>query len=782
MKRYLDIVPVSARVRSKHNRMSILCIMLSVLLVTTICSMAEMFIRSQIMQSYKADGNWHTLIRQISEEDAALIAARPEVEALSWYNVLNYEASTDYSLSGKPALICGFDETFLRDIYPGISITEGHFPAGAQQAVLTQNAKQLLGLQLGDTVTVEMPQGKTLSVTICGFSDNTASILQYDSYGIFLSVEQFQALAPPDTAANAGVYYVQFSTHCNMQKAIAQIQAQFSLADEQISQNTKLLGLLGQSNDPLMLQLYLTAGILIFLVMIAGVLMIASSLGSNVAQRTQFFGMLRCIGATPKQIIRMVRAQALLWCRLAIPLGVCTGVAAVWVLCAVLRWLSPYYFDGMPVAAVSISGILTGIVIGFVTVLLAAHAPAKRAVKVSPLTAVSGNADAAAPVRNAANTTFFKVDTALGIHHAKANRKNFFLMVGSFALSIILFLSFSVTISFMNHAIKPLDVSTPDVSIISSDNTRSISGALLAPLRENPAVERVYSRMWAYDVPISSGVLGGTIDFISYDAQQFAWAKKSLLEGEIQAAQEDGAALMVYHPRNPFHAGDTVTLHINGEAKTIAIAGMLSTSPFHSGNGFGTLICSEDTFQQLMGAGGYTVIDMQLSSKASNADVQAIRALAGTDASFSDRRASNAEATGAYFAFALFVYGFLVIIALISAFHIINSLAMSVTSRMRQYGAMRAIGMSGSQLVRMVTAEAAAYAFAGSFAGCILGLPVHWFLFDKMVTYRWGDAWQFPLGILATIVVIVVVTAFIAVRGPARRIRNLSIVDTIAAE
>lgn len=90
------------------------------------------------------------------------------------------------------------------------------------------------------------------------------------------------------------------------------------------------------------------------------------------------------------------------------------------------------------------------------TVLLAARSPAKRASKVSPLTAVSGNANDLRPVRKASNTAFFNIDTALGIHYAKARKKNFVLMVGSFSLSVIRFLSFSVTIDFMSHVLTPL--------------------------------------------------------------------------------------------------------------------------------------------------------------------------------------------------------------------------------------------------------------------------------------------------------------------------------------
>ena len=193
------------------------------------------------------------------------------------------------------------------------------------------------------------------------------------------------------------------------------------------------------------------------------------------------------------------------------------------------------------------------------------------------------------------------------------------------------------------------------------------------------------------------------------------------------------------------------------------------------------MLCSEQTFQELIGGSGYTVIDMQLAKNAQEGDVAAIRALAGDDLMFSDRRANNAEVKGAYYAFALFVFGFLALIALITVLHIVNSVSMSVSARMKQYGAMRAIGMDARQLVRMVAAEAATYALFGITAGCIIGLPVHKLLFERLVSFRWGDVWQLPLGTLGIIAAIVLFTSLLAVRGPAKRIRQMSIVDTISA-
>ena len=103
--------------------------------------------------------------------------------------------------------------------------------------------------------------------------------------------------------------------------------------------------------------LLLTAGMLFLLVLIAGVLMISSSMNSSVAQRTQFFGMMRCIGMSRRQIIRFVRLEALNWCKTAIPIGLVLGVVTTWGLCAVLRFVVREEFSDIPLFGISIFGI-----------------------------------------------------------------------------------------------------------------------------------------------------------------------------------------------------------------------------------------------------------------------------------------------------------------------------------------------------------------------------------------------------------------------------------------
>lgn len=783
MKNYLDLVPISAKVHRKQNRMSIICIVLAVFLVTAIFGMADMFIRGQILQAQQEKGNWHIGIRGISDEDAKLISSRPEVATVADYGVLNYRGEQGYTLSGKNVVICGSNESVVTEIFT--TLDKGTFPANENEALVTNNAKNMLHLEIGEQIVITMPDGRKILYTISGFMNNAAKLMSEDSYGVFLTTESFRAIYPDGTNSNPADYtmrYVQFKSARNIQSNIADIKQQFELSDEQVSENTELLGLLGQSSNSFMLQVYATAVILFILVLIAGVLMITSSMNSNVAQRTEFFGMVRCIGATPKQVMQLVRKEALNWCRFAIPIGVVGGMVLVWVLCFILRQLSPEYFGGMPALSISYPSIIAGIVVGLLTVLLAARSPAKKASKVSPLAAVTGNANVLQPVKKAANTKFFKIDISLGIHHAKASKKNFILMISSFSISIILFLAFSVTIDFMNHTLTPLQPWTADISVISPEDTCSVKAEFIEELQQNPAVKNVYGRMFAYNVPVIVNGEEKVVDLISYEDMQFDWAKDYVLSSSLEKAQsENNTGLIVFEPQNDIEAGDVITLNLNGSQADIEIVGMLSDCPFNNRQDAGKLICSEDTFRKLTGETEYTIIDIQLSQDATENDVNEIHRLVGSQYTFSDERMGNSNTRGAYYCFGLFIYGFLVLIALITLFNIINSIAMSVAAKMKQYGAFRAIGLSNRQLAKMIIAEASTYAITGTICGSILGIVCNKILFSKLITYQWGDIWSVPLVELGIIIVVVAIAVILAVRNPIRKMKETSIVDTISA-
>lgn len=783
MKSYLELVPISAKIHKRQNRMTMVCIVLAVFLVTAIFSMADMEIRSQKLKAIKDFGNWHIMLKDIAAKDAELISARPDVAASSWYNTINYRLTDAYYLNEKQAVICGAEEAFVTDLLTE-AVVEGTFPKTGSQVMLTDNAKKQMNIRTGDHVTLSLPRGDSMDFVVSGFMNTTALASKSDAVVAVVTVPVFESIYKAATEKELTsadlVFYVQFTEKCNIRKAIADIKTNFDLKDENISKNTALLGTMGMSDDSYVMGLYLVAGILFLLVLTAGVLMIAGSLNSNVTQRTQFFGMMRCVGASKKQVVRIVRCEALSWCKTAIPIGMLLAVVLVWVLCAALRFLTPSYFAQMPVFGVSLIGIISGVAVGILTVLIAAQSPAKKASKVSPLAAVSGNATNMQNIKKAVNTRGLRIETALGIHHAKMSRKNFVLMTGSFALSIILFLSFSAVMSFMHHAVKPLSPYAPDVSVIDSNLSNTLSKDFVTELDGRFGIKRIYGRSYKNDIPAEINRQPKTVNLISYEAYQFNWADEgsNVIEGDLLKALGDSSFVFtVFDRSNPLKPGDTV--HLNGSEVTVE--GVLADSPIYSPGSI-NLICSEETFQRLTGENGYAVIDIQLNNNATEGDVASIRDAAGNGVKVSDRRVSNREAKGLYWSAELFVYGFLSIIAMITVFNIMNSISMSVAARLGQYRIMRAVGAQSDQIIKMIAAQTLVYAVSGSVAGCVLGLVLHRCLWKLMITAHWGINWQVPLAALAVIVGLVASSCILAVRGPKKRIETMNLAARSADE
>ncbi len=782
MKSYLSLIPISAKVHRKQNRMTIICIVLAVFLVTAIFSMADMELRSQKIRAISDYGNWHIALKNISEKDAEQIKSRNDVAVSAWYASLNFRLKDNYYIGSKRAAICGIEKPIATDILSG-SIVEGEYPENDNEILLAENAKDSLNVDIGDRVTLKTPKSEE-SFTISGFEATTAMANKVDAVIALMPMETYSRFyeTATETALEDSdkVYYVQFKGNSNIRKAIADIRKQYNLSDEQTGQNTALLGVMGMSDDSYMLGIYLMAAVLFVLVLAAGVLMIASSMNSNIAQRTEFFGMLRCIGASKKQIIRFVRLEALNWCKTAIPAGVACGVVVNWALCAMLKYLSSRYFGDMPVFAISTGGIAAGIVVGILTVIIASQSPAKRAAKVSPVSAVSGNAGGIQNINHPLNVGILKVDTILGITHAVRSKKNFILMVGSFAFSIVLFLSFSVLVTFMNHAITPLKPYTPDLSILCEDSSCSIDPQLAGQISGMKGVKRVYGRSFKYNIPAKFGGIEKKVTLISYESNQFnwideqGWADDKIGLEKAAKAEDEGYVLAVFSPEIPVNKGDKIITELGD----LTVASIVSHVPFDRSDGEETLICSEKLFEKLTGSNKYTIIDIQLSNLAKAEDVNAIRDLSN-GYMFSDNRLSNKETKSAYYSFALFVYGFLAVIAMIAVFNIMNSISMSVSARIKQYGAMRAIGMSIRQLKKMITAEAVTYAVCGCIAGCALGFPIHRLIFVNMVTARWGDVWTVPYTTITLIILLTVLTSFAAVYAPSKRIRDMQITDTI---
>lgn len=771
MKSYLDLVSEYSKVHKNKNRLTIICIAISVMLVTAIFGMADLSLNAQTDEAIRRYGNWHMIVSDISDETAADIAARADVAVSGFLGM-----ASDTTYGGKELVVQSSSEELAYQM--NLTVTEGHYPVTDTEALIDKAALIQLGLAIGDNVEVAFQGGQTKSYVITGVYGNFSSLQGTDAHGLQL-IEGGLRFLPEDLYAEYN--YIQFEDRKNINHAVRALKAAYGLSDDQVSTNIMLLGLMGQSDDTTMLEVYLTAGILFLLVALAGTFMIASSFNMSIMERTQFFGLLRCLGATKKQIKRYIRREGLLYCIKAIPLGLAAGSGVLWISIHILNTLNSKHLPQMPEFQLSLTGILAGTLIGILVVMIASNSPAKKASKVSPQAAVTGNLDKAVHqyFGKSSGTRLFHVDTAMGLRHAFSNKKSMVLIAGSFAISIILFLCFTIFVTFMNHALSPLKPYAPDLTVEGTHDNVSLPVALKETISMIDGVEKVYGSMFCTNIPAADKETANLATLVSYDEPQFEWAGDVLIDGNIEDVQRGKGVLVDYGYAQEFgwQSGDEVTLTLGGKAHQVTVSGIVSDVPIDASGGAWIFVCSENLFTDMTGVSQYKVIEVQ-----SDKDVSAqIRSLLPPDMKLLDFRQQNEEIRTGYFAMAVFVYGFLIVIALVAVINIVNTVNASVSGRINHYGVMRAIGMSGKQLKKVVRAEAAAYAIMGSLTGGILGLILHRIFFTMLITSNWGQVWKPPIFVLCISVSAAILTTCVAVISPTKKIEKTSIINVVNA-
>lgn len=803
MKTYLDMVPRIQQANPRKTWLTIFSVALAVALVTTIFSMLDVFQRTELIQVMHEAGNYHLAVTNATDEEKDFLRSRVDV-----HNSGDWMAFESGFINGVDCQIAAVEENVAANMM--VELAEGRFAAGPDELMLEPWALDTFDppLKTGDRVTLRFANGLERSYTISGLFNDFGGTKAAARPGVLLSV----AAAQQVDARKESIFLVEFKPRVNILQARQSIQSTLNIPDERIHLNEKLLAVMGQSLNDSVIALYATAAVLFFIVLAAGVVMIYNTFNISVMERVRQFGLLRCIGASKSQIRRIVRREGLRIILRAVPLGVLVGILVAFACSALLKFYNNNLFGEMPLFVISLPGVAAGVIIGFLTVLAASFAPANKAASVSPVNAVSGSSELRPSMKQKSSflTRLLPVDIALGINNATARKRTLALMSASVALSIILFMGFTVFIQFTYSSMKTSKPYTPDVSILSE---QGLSADLYARIGAIDGVKHAYGRMFGYvnasfDAALLNQEYLDTVGgvqvlengrflppekswLISFDATQLNWIRQNLVEGTLdeKALNEGNGIVAVFsnlrhsitsEPVN-WHLGDKVVIDTPAGPQEKTVMAILRTVPFSDSElNLTTLITTEKQYIALTGDSTLDVIDVQFENNNQEAVIREIRASLGSEMTFHDQCQKNAEIDQAFFSIALFVYGFVVVIALISVLNIINTIHTSVAAKIRYLGVMRAVGMTGRQLNRMVLAEAGVYSLTGALLGCIFGVLLQRYLIERQLSFA-HIPWAFPWEQVAIIAALVLLITVLSVLHPLRQIKERGIAEVIVA-
>lgn len=311
--------------RSKNTLIGI-AIFLTTFLLFVIPTVGKGAIDTQYAAINKIYPTWHALFRRVDKTTAEELAAHHDITASG----LRCDAGM-MNLEGAEVTMLSVDDTGA-ELYR-MELAGGSLPVQENEIVVSEGILRELGQQgqIGDTITVpcqifrngELDLTQQREFRICGFLKENDTNIAMRTYAALISEAFIRSEIPEDQIVYRFMFQVNDAesiTMSDMEAKIRNIAEQFGISEDDINVNQDMLAAnyVDESFIPSLVMVML-------IVMLAGIVTVYSIYYVSMNQRIQEFGRLKAIGATRRQIKRIVLREGLCVAALAIPAGLLLG-------------------------------------------------------------------------------------------------------------------------------------------------------------------------------------------------------------------------------------------------------------------------------------------------------------------------------------------------------------------------------------------------------------------------------------------------------------------------
>jgi putative ABC transport system permease protein len=732
-----------------------------------------------------------------------------------------------------------FISSTLPDGLESLTYLEGHRPRGPTEASIDRAAAESSGLKLGERIEL-IGQGRARRFRLVGFtrlgsaSFGGASIAQVTlpvaqalthKVGRF---DQISVAAASGTSASALKRRIAAEMPPGVRVETAQENA--DRGSEEIRDNLSFL------------QTFLL--VFGFIAVFVGSFLIFNTFSITVAQRVAEFGMLRTLGASRRQILRSVLAEAV-----AIGLlGAIAGIAGGFLIALLLNALLEAFEVDLPTTALVLRTrtVVASLLVGVVVTVVASMVPALRSTRVPPIAAMHAFAPPPSRRRRLAVVLLSALLGAAGLAmvllglFGNASAGTAAGLLGGGAVVIVLAVSL-----FSPRLVPPLAA----IAGWPLERARRLTGRLAREnAQRNPSRTAVTAAalmiglaLVAFVTVFAAGLKSSVAQVVDEnfagglviqnsdgfspipDGAATAAARVPGVAGvaTIRSAQAkllaDGAGARVTAPspdiedavKVEWKQGGPAVLRRLGDGQAVVSDSFASEHGLEVGDRFGLLSQTRrrpsfevaGTFASKLGVFGSVLITQAALARefgqtqdtidfvttAPGADPATVQAILtkGVEAGFPTAEVMNQQELKEsreeqVNTLVNLFYALLLLAIVISLFGIANTLALSIHERRRELGMLRAIGMSRRQVRTMVRYEAVITALIGAILGMALGV-----VFATLIAQPLKDegfTLSYPIGSLLVLLVLAGLAGVLAAIPPARRASRLDVLDSLQYE
>ena len=525
---------------------TIIGIILSAAMICAVTTFASSIYNYAYENAVYVDGDWHGSAEDVDLKTYELIKNESKIEDYVYAQQLGYAKVDGCTNENKPYLfVLGASDGF-NEMMP-VHITSGKYPTSATEILIPDHLYVNGGVELKIGDTIELALGKRM---LDGYSmgqnnpfyvydENNETVPSGEelvvedtrSYTIvgFYERPSFENYTAPGYTAitiadkDAGEQY-SYNVWFKMNK----IKEVYSfIEDNQLPgrTNSSVLRYSGVSRyEGFNSMIISLAVIVIALIMFGSIALIYNAFSISVAERTKQFGLLSSVGATKKQLRRMVITEALMVSVVGIPLGILAGVGGIGV---TLIFVGNKFqaLVGYPIPlklSVSTVSLVIAVAIALLTVLISAIVPSKRATKVSAIEAIRQSKDINAKIKKVRTSKLiykiFGLPGMLANKYYKRSRKKYRATVLSLFMSVVLFVSAAAFTNALTESVSDSFGSVGyDILIYGYENEfiKATTDDLLNELKNDKGVNQVaYTQGSSFFVALPSDEVSK--DFLDY--------------------------------------------------------------------------------------------------------------------------------------------------------------------------------------------------------------------------------------------------------------------------
>ena len=795
--------------KAQKNTIAVLAIMLATLLFTSLFTIAISLQTAMQESNMRTTGtSAHAGIKRLSWEEYEKLSSDTGIKDIGYSIIIGNAVGDDFNKT--PTELRYGDETYSELTFN--TPDTGHLPEQKNEIATSRIVLDAMGLQ--DKVGTQMELTFTTDTdtftdtfTLCGIWDGDAVAYRQT---MLLSKKYTEQVAPvihgetDGTTPPVGTGYIDavmmMPTAWNIEKQALEVTSKYGL-DERVSINDAY----GMATVSLSSMLPLVTGIAV--IFIAGYLLIYNVFYISIAQDIRFYGMLKTLGTTARQIRKIVYKKAIKLSLMGIPIGLLLG----WpigrlLLPAIVNMLTD---DIRVITTVNPLIFLVAIVFSAITVFISCQKPAILAAKISPMEALHYIEQTGGKKKQRRSKHISTMMMAK--NNLTRNKKKVMIVTLSFALSIVLLNSVYTYVTSFDFDKFVADFSLTDFTVSDTTvinnyapyNTANVSQDFISQAESLNGLEDIGNiYLWTSKQPLSENDLARLQELSAsssdianelenyrvrqehgvnvYGLDDFPAEYVQVLDGELNTEQwkagngvyvtplrmmGDGS-LCLYKP------GDQISVtQLDGTNKVYDVLAVVSIpsalqTPLQVDMGLDYIFPTNELLGNMVSA------DQPAMKTIFNVDEEHQLATenwlknytTNTDTALDYLSKVTLRQTfdGMINMYRLVGGALCAILALIGILNFINSMTTSILSRYREIAMLQSVGMTGRQVKQMLIYEGIGYSILGLFGSLILSVIASLTVVRMMGAELTYFTWHFTLlPVFLCIIPLILITAIV---------------------